>query len=129
MSPSLFELIQINTTVPKLKDRFAQVIRQLESSKPILVDILVMLSYVHSCRTPVSFDMLMAFLRNTTSDYKEIYQLLQELGQMVADYGGTAIEINDNQDYFIPRSTLIAEARSEERRVGKECRSRWSPYH
>src|SRR2546429_78811 len=23
----------------------------------------------------------------------------------------------------------IAEARSEERRVGKECRSRWSPYH
>ena len=23
----------------------------------------------------------------------------------------------------------ILEARSEERRVGKECRSRWSPYH
>ena len=23
----------------------------------------------------------------------------------------------------------IDEARSEERRVGKECRSRWSPYH
>ena len=22
-----------------------------------------------------------------------------------------------------------AQARSEERRVGKECRSRWSPYH
>ena len=26
-----------------------------------------------------------------------------------------------NLDYYIPRS--------EERRVGKECRSRWSPYH
>src|SRR2546430_15074019 len=24
---------------------------------------------------------------------------------------------------------LITESRSEERRVGKECRSRWSPYH
>ena len=24
---------------------------------------------------------------------------------------------------------LAAQARSEERRVGKECRSRWSPYH
>src|SRR2546430_16428175 len=23
----------------------------------------------------------------------------------------------------------IADSRSEERRVGKECRSRWSPYH
>src|SRR5258705_10798578 len=26
-------------------------------------------------------------------------------------------------------STLFAGVRSEERRVGKECRSRWSPYH
>ena len=26
-------------------------------------------------------------------------------------------------------STAIADARSEERRVGKECRSRWAPYH
>src|SRR5256885_5142862 len=25
--------------------------------------------------------------------------------------------------------TLQLETRSEERRVGKECRSRWSPYH
>ena len=24
---------------------------------------------------------------------------------------------------------LIKQQRSEERRVGKECRSRWSPYH
>ena len=28
----------------------------------------------------------------------------------------------------IPREPAAAE-RSEERRVGKECRSRWSPYH
>ena len=27
------------------------------------------------------------------------------------------------------RKKLIREMRSEERRVGKECRSRWSPYH
>ena len=27
------------------------------------------------------------------------------------------------------RKQEIARARSEERRVGKECRSRWSPYH
>src|SRR3712207_5360601 len=26
-------------------------------------------------------------------------------------------------------SIFYADARSEERRVGKECRSRWSPYH
>ena len=27
------------------------------------------------------------------------------------------------------RRITAAEARSEERRVGKECRTRWSPYH
>ena len=26
-------------------------------------------------------------------------------------------------------TTVVLLARSEERRVGKECRSRWSPYH
>src|SRR3712207_686849 len=28
-----------------------------------------------------------------------------------------------------PGATISESARSEERRVGKECRSRWSPYH
>ena len=28
-----------------------------------------------------------------------------------------------------PRPRLLPVLRSEERRVGKECRSRWSPYH
>ena len=32
--------------------------------------------------------------------------------------------------FFIPDDIWLAfDARSEERRVGKECRSRWSPYH
>ena len=29
----------------------------------------------------------------------------------------------------IRRARKLARKRSEERRVGKECRSRWSPYH
>src|SRR2546430_4106226 len=28
-----------------------------------------------------------------------------------------------------PDTAVVRKARSEERRVGKECRSRWSPYH
>ena len=27
------------------------------------------------------------------------------------------------------KATVQTQGRSEERRVGKECRSRWSPYH
>src|ERR1035437_2622020 len=35
-----------------------------------------------------------------------------------------------NQNYLLDRDgTVIGTLRSEERRVGKECRSRWSPYH
>ena len=30
---------------------------------------------------------------------------------------------------FAPEEIEYASSRSEERRVGKECRSRWSPYH
>ena len=32
----------------------------------------------------------------------------------------------DGQEVSFP---VVMPARSEERRVGKECRSRWSPYH
>ena len=40
-----------------------------------------------------------------------------------------------NQDIFYPNNVWgfgeleVNKVRSEERRVGKECRSRWSPYH
>ena len=36
------------------------------------------------------------------------------------------------QDFGLPKKEITnwkEEYRSEERRVGKECRSRWSPYH
>ena len=33
-----------------------------------------------------------------------------------------------SSDELVGRSVVL-EFRSEERRVGKECRSRWSPYH
>ena len=31
--------------------------------------------------------------------------------------------------YFYSKNIIMKDLRSEERRVGKECRSRWSPYH
>ena len=44
----------------------------------------------------------------------------------------TKKNISEAIDNIIVKYTKIDEAfvlRSEERRVGKECRSRWSPYH
>ena len=37
--------------------------------------------------------------------------------------------IIDAADAYVCHFDLPHEVRSEERRVGKECRSRWSPYH
>ena len=34
-----------------------------------------------------------------------------------------------NMDSFTTDAQDVDQLRSEERRVGKECRSRWSPYH
>ena len=38
------------------------------------------------------------------------------------------IEVN-GETYPVYKMEISNTSRSEERRVGKECRSRWSPYH
>ena len=41
---------------------------------------------------------------------------------------GIDIEAMPRRGYKLPSAVELLD-RSEERRVGKECRSRWSPYH
>ena len=48
---------------------------------------------------------------------EELIRELGELRQRITDLKASETECKK------------AEQRSEERRVGKECRSRWSPYH
>ena len=36
---------------------------------------------------------------------------------------------DDLKEKIVSAGTMTTLERSEERRVGKECRSRWSPYH
>ena len=43
--------------------------------------------------------------------------------------GGTAIALYLGHRTSIDLDLFSLTTRSEERRVGKECRSRWSPYH
>ena len=37
--------------------------------------------------------------------------------------------IEEGKELSMEIADVVAHERSEERRVGKECRSRWSPYH
>ena len=49
----------------------------------------------------------------------------ENFGPRVAQVAAVALMV----DYIVTVAVQTAAGRSEERRVGKECRSRWSPYH
>ena len=55
---------------------------------------------------------------------KKLPELFRSLGQALAQFKKGLAESNDEA-----RASDAVTPRSEERRVGKECRSRWSPYH
>ena len=44
-------------------------------------------------------------------------------------YKGESVEADSCYGIVGDSAPVINDCRSEERRVGKECRSRWSPYH
>ena len=44
-------------------------------------------------------------------------------------YGAVAAAVAASSTTLLGAIPEIRQERSEERRVGKECRSRWSPYH
>ena len=61
-------------------------------------------------------------------------RLLDHMAQGGARLNETEVFVLDEADQMLDLGFLepirrIVAKRSEERRVGKECRSRWSPYH
>ncbi len=123
---SVFEVIQMNIQRPSLSRRFGTLLRKLEQ-EPDLLELLVMLAYVQVCRTVVSFDMALAFLRDSVVDYQGVYEMMDKLGKLVAEYSGQdlgsprsfqersnirAAETRDleAQDYWVPRSNIVAAA-------------------
>ena len=55
---------------------------------------------------------------------------LSSLSQIVREIDSAA-DLDSALQVLVHRTRELmgADVRSEERRVGKECRSRWSPYH
>src|SRR5256885_285491 len=81
---------------------------------------------VQTCALPICFtrDQLVRFRKiveqlrvEVPGDYKA--HVLQSAGTLAFN----------ETPYEIVRAGIMLYGRSEERRVGKECRSRWSPYH
>ena len=64
----------------------------------------------------------------------------ENFGNLCISFGGDSRAVPVKDAYYVglylgaPDSAIthigiVEKIRSEERRVGKECRSRWSPYH
>ncbi|MFO1183733.1 MAG: SIR2 family protein [Bauldia sp.] len=106
-NPSFFEFVESNITSSSLHERFRHVMDELDGKEPELLEVLVMMSYVHACRTPVSFDMLLGFVERRGRDLDEIRQIPVRIGSMVADYHGPLIDTV--QDHFVPRSLHVSE--------------------
>ena len=105
--PSLFEIIENRLQGPTLQDRFGTVLSQLRRRDPLLRDLLAVIGYVDACRTPMSMDMLIAFLRGDVKDYNQIHSMMRNLGSMVSEYVDISLE---DQDYYVTRSVIVGEA-------------------
>ena len=76
---------------------------------------------------PVDYIVGEGFAKDLLKSYKN-FPCKIESGLFILCIKGTMeVTINTNT-HHISENDLIT-LRSEERRVGKECRSRWSPYH
>ena len=49
--------------------------------------------------------------------------------QLLDNEENVLVELEGSYSEILEMINQFSEERSEERRVGKECRSRWSPYH
>src|SRR3989441_11505861 len=54
---------------------------------------------------------------------------LKVLGELTKKAWEYDVQVMIEGPGHIPMDQIELQVRSEERRVGKECRSRWSPYH
>lgn len=109
---TIFEIIRKHTKVPVMEDRFANALRELYSYDEKTTELFLMISYVHSCGVPVSYDMIYSYLEE--DDYRDVYKDIKNIGKLITecydqDFGFLG-DINlDDQDYYKCRTRYLAE--------------------
>jgi hypothetical protein len=107
--PSIFEIVNYNIKKIRIADRYKPTLIDLEKNDPILLELLVMACYLHSCRTPVSFEVANSFLFDDVSSYSEVIETMKALKGMVQETLGSIVDEDVDQDYYEPRSQILAE--------------------
>ena len=74
----------------------------------------------HNAKIRETLDAVLSEIKENLGDLTVSIGITGSIGMGVAESCGFP---------FVQEVVAATKARSEERRVGKECRSRWSPYH
>lgn len=135
LPPALYEIVDANVAAQGLAARYEDALRQIRKADTMLHDLLVMCGYVQSCRTPVSYDMIYAFLREKISHWSDVKQIVSKLGNMVTEHTEHTLQkVDADQDLFSLRSSIVAKAimskvASEDlRRVLRQFHTQVSPF-
>ena len=105
---SIFEFISRNVKYPNIEKRYETALNELEKKDPMLAEFLILCSYVHNARTPLSFDMAYSYFSEDISNYEEIFIMRDDLKDLVKDYSGDLM-LEEDQEYYYPRSIFSAE--------------------
>jgi tetratricopeptide (TPR) repeat protein len=85
-----------------------EALKSLQESDPVLAEMLLLVAYIHSCRTPLSMDMAIGYWSSRISTHEEIYDRIKAVGGLLSEYEG---DLSDtHQDHFAARSVLVAES-------------------
>src|SRR5256885_4885214 len=79
---------------------------------------------VQTCAFPISFFVQASLLLQAVKIF-----FLQASSKNLLPYSSRKILPSSSCKILLQVAKVFSLQRSEERRVGKECRSRWSPYH
>lgn len=104
---SLFEFIENNCKSSNIRDRFQSVVKYLESVDVKLVELFILICYMHRARSVASMDVLISYFSGQIDNYEEIYDLVNRLGSSVREYVGDLVDTD--QDCFSIRSNMLAE--------------------
>ena len=79
-----------------------------------------------------SFYKISLFFHGNSQEGSRFAQTLQDIfdqNAILPTKENPIATFENPNNLFLAKNALPPITRSEERRVGKECRSRWSPYH
>ena len=112
----------------KIKKTKIGVISYIEPETPIADEVVSQLrKAVDDCFKESEYKLVINFRSVPYIDSEGLETLLDILAEVRKKGGRSEQHTSELQSQFHLVCRLLL--RSEERRVGKECRSRWSPYH